>query len=176
MRTSVAGQEAGYAEHIRDLINTHLPLFEMLVSRLISRNPQCCAKVDRLKNEQKPKKDKSTVFHLYKGIINVYAPEGWQPTNGGVITTPIIISLKSWFAEKIDILDFLSKHSALFSDFDATDDCIFITVVGATGLSVFQGIFIDYIKCKFKGFDMPWHIGLDTEVITNAQRFKRVQA
>ncbi|HLM83604.1 MAG TPA: hypothetical protein VK254_00110 [Candidatus Bathyarchaeia archaeon] len=174
-QAGVDGQQTGYAEHIQDLIDTHLSLVEMLVSRLISRNPQCCPIIARLKCEQKTRKEKSSVFPLYRGIINMYAPMGWQFGKGEVSTTPIIISLKTWFAEKINFLDLLSNHGSRFTDFDVDEDSVFFTVMGPTGLSMFQGIFIDHIKNKFTGFDMPWHIGLDTEVTTNAQRYFRLQ-
>lgn len=170
-----SGQQSGYERHIQDLIDTHLPLLEMLISRLISRNPQCCQTIASLKHEQKFRKEKSSTFPIYKGIVSMYAPEGWKPGKGGVINTPIIIAVRTWFAEKIDILDLLSKHSSLFTDFDANEDSVFTTVVGSPGLAMFQGIFIDHLLKQFTGFNMPWNMGLNTEAISDAKLYQRLQ-
>ncbi len=175
-QAGASDQQSGYAAHIQALIDTHLPLLEMLISRLISRNPQCCETIARIKKEQKPKKEKTSVFPIYKGIVSMYALRGWEPGMEGVITTPIIIAIKTWFAEKIDIMDLLSKHSSLFADFDVNDDSVFTTVVGAHGLSMFQGIFINHVLNKFTGFNMPWHMGLNTGAITDARLYRSLQS
>jgi len=173
-QSGVAYQQNGYGKHVQALIDTHLPLLEMLISRLISRNPQCCATIARLKSEQKPRREKDTTFPIYKGIISMYALEGLG-AGEDVSKALIVFTIKTWFAEKIDILGYLSSHKQLFIDFDVDDDSVFITIVGPHGLSALQGSFIRHVREKFADINMPWHFGLDTQMTIDPQRYQRFQ-
>ena len=152
-------------DHLQAVIATYQPALELFISRAISRNPSRSQVFSKIKSSKGGGEQKKIV-HIYDGIVEIFAPEGAQKD---LINVPLTISLPLWFAEEVNLLDIFSgRMGNLNVEINGTH--VLITVCGTPGLSKFWGAFVPFIKRQIGEFNMPYNMGIDTEVLLRPKK------